>query len=183
MKHDKNDMSVNAIVKKLIAKSVSEPITKLEGLVGSLDNNIVRLYKDLCLKEYSEFSRDAVLHSSNVLDDQDGRVVIFVKASTKINVVSIRNACSCIGNHSESEVPSVLARMKRPSFIIESEKGLRFAQQWRTCGSISREMGVLGDALNSGDLSSDEIGVVSGALSNLRTEYAQKCMGLGKISI
>jgi hypothetical protein len=92
MKQGYKKPEINPLITKLLREAKGDTVAKFEGYVGPSDASTLRLYLGLDLMQYVDIPEEALLHVEEVSEGGDGRVRLWIRGSTQVQLVSVRSA-------------------------------------------------------------------------------------------
>lgn len=81
-----SSLEVNPIIARLGKVQSGDAVVELQGYVGSVDGDTIRLYAGLDLKGYYEFAKADVLESVAVAGCPAGKVRVFIRSSATVTL-------------------------------------------------------------------------------------------------
>lgn len=82
------ELKPGPIIKKLEEALKQDQVIELEGYVGSSVEGTLRLYKNLDLEHYVEVSKENIIASIEISNDDLGYVKVFIPASAKVRFLT-----------------------------------------------------------------------------------------------
>jgi hypothetical protein len=79
---ERNEQEVHPLIRAL--EQSGEEVVEFAGFVGTGDDSVLRLYRDLQASAYVDIPRDAVLHREPDADGATGKVRVFVRAKAEV---------------------------------------------------------------------------------------------------
>jgi hypothetical protein len=124
----KSEYQINPVIGKLLENNTLEQPLVIEGYIGAVEQDVVRIYKNINTSAFFDVPKDSILHSMDIADGQQiGRVRVYIKPSAQIRSVSVRVFTGAQFSKDISEKCDALVRrmsrlLRRDSVLSESRE-------------------------------------------------------------
>jgi hypothetical protein len=107
----KSEYQINPVIGKLLENNTLEQPLVIEGYIGAVEQDVVRIYKNINTSAFFDVPKDSILHSMDIADGQRiGRVRLYIKPTAQIRSVSVREFTGAQFSRDLSEKCDALVR-------------------------------------------------------------------------
>jgi hypothetical protein len=123
----KSEYQINPVIGKLLENNTLEQPLVIEGYIGAVEQDVVRIYKNINTSAFFDVPKDSILHSMDIADGQQiGRVRVYIKPSAQIRSVSVRVFTGAQFSKDISEKCDALvrrmSRVLRPDSVLSESR-------------------------------------------------------------